>query len=90
MMFHEQEEDRLATPQEACREFAYNYGSTRPEKAWVLTDFDTWEPNPHYAGPPVPHPESVESQFGLPYPPPADEVAPCPVVEVTCEKDIPF
>jgi len=54
-MLHE--EDRLATPQEACREYAYNYGSTRPDRAWVLTDFDTWECNPHYQGPPVPHPE---------------------------------
>lgn len=69
MMTHEQEEDRLATPQEACREFAHNYGAMRPEKAWVLTDYDTWEPNPHYAGPPVPHPESYEAEHGLPLPP---------------------
>lgn len=48
---------RLATPSEACREYAWNYGADRPNRAWILTDFDTWEPNPHYSGPPVPHPE---------------------------------
>jgi hypothetical protein len=89
MMTHEQEEDRLATPQEACREFAHNYGAMRPEKAWVLTDYDTWEPNPHYAGPPVPHPESYEAEHGLPLPP-APVVAPAPV-EVSCQNDdVPF
>ena len=28
-------------------------------------DDDTWERNPHYAGPPVPHPESDEEEFGV-------------------------
>jgi hypothetical protein len=51
------DEDRPATVSEACREYARNYGATRPERAWILTDFDTWEPNPSYSGPPVPHPE---------------------------------
>jgi hypothetical protein len=46
-----------ATPQEACREFANNVGETNPEAAWILTNYDTWEKNPHYIGPPVPHPE---------------------------------
>lgn len=50
-------EDHLATPTEACHEFARNYGSMNEHKAWILTDFDTWEPNPFYSGPPVPHPE---------------------------------
>ena len=54
---NEYEEDRLATPSEACKEYARNYGSDRPERAWILTDFDTWERNPFYSGPKVPHPE---------------------------------
>lgn len=52
-----QEEDHLATPSEACSEFARNFGAEWPDRAWLLTDFDTWERNPHYQGPPVPHPE---------------------------------
>jgi hypothetical protein len=54
--FYERE-DQIATKQEACREFTRNYGSTRPNRAWILTDYDTWERNPHYSGKPVPHPE---------------------------------
>jgi len=49
--------DHRATPGEACKEYAYNYGSLHPDRAWILTDFDTWEPNPHYRGPRLPHPE---------------------------------
>jgi hypothetical protein len=48
----------LATETEACREFARNIGEEFPERAWLLTSFDTWEPNPFYHGPKVPHPEA--------------------------------
>jgi hypothetical protein len=47
----------VATPADACREYAYNWGMDNPDRAWVLTDYDVWMPNPHYQGPPVPHPE---------------------------------
>ena len=50
-------EDRLATPTEACREYARNVGVDHPDRPWILTDFDTWERNPFYHGPPAPHPE---------------------------------
>lgn len=53
--------DAPATPIEAMREFARNAGADRPEQAWILGDFDYWVQNPHYVGPPVPHPESYES-----------------------------
>jgi hypothetical protein len=49
--------ENLATPREACRELARNVGAEQPERPWILTDFDTWEPNPFYSGPPAPHPE---------------------------------
>jgi hypothetical protein len=39
-----------ATPADACREYADNYGADNPEMPWILTDFDTWEPNPHFQG----------------------------------------
>jgi len=48
----------LATEADAILEFARNLGEVRPELAWILTPYDTWEPNPAYVGPTVPHPES--------------------------------
>lgn len=39
------------------REFARNAGAEQPDRAWILTPWDTWEPNPFYSGPPVRHPE---------------------------------
>lgn len=52
-----QEEDCRATPMEACREQARNVGQDHPDRPWILTMFDTWEPNPYYSGPLTPHPE---------------------------------
>jgi hypothetical protein len=47
-----------ATQSDACREYARNAGSDRPDKPWILTPWDTWERNPNYSGPPVTwHPE---------------------------------
>jgi hypothetical protein len=31
--------------------------SDYPERAWLSSSRDVWYPNPHYTGPPVPHPE---------------------------------
>lgn len=45
------EEDRFATPTDACREYARNVGSDRPDRPWILTNYDTWERNPYYRGP---------------------------------------
>ena len=47
-MIRDFDEDRLATPTEACREYARNYGMDHPDEEWILTDFDTWEHNPFY------------------------------------------
>lgn len=43
----------------ACREYARNAGSERPEQAWILTDYDVWVENPNYTGEPQPHPEDA-------------------------------
>ena len=43
--------------QEAIREWARNVGHERQDQAWLLSDYDTWERNPFYRGPPQPHPE---------------------------------
>jgi hypothetical protein len=55
---YEERNSRLASPAEAVAEFGWNAGMDRPEEAWLLHDWDVWVKNPHYAGPPVPHPES--------------------------------
>lgn len=70
----------IATPQEAAREQAYNEGRDNPGRAWVLTFFDTWERNPFYAGPPVPHPESYYDSDDAE--PTAATTAPSPDVEI--------
>jgi len=40
----------LATPTEACREYARNVGMDDPSREWICTHFDTWERNPFYTG----------------------------------------
>lgn len=52
----------LATMSDAVREYARNAGSERPDQAWVLSPYDTWERNPCYSGPPQPHPEEYVSE----------------------------
>lgn len=49
--------------QEACSEYARQHGradieENREQRAWILTPYDSWERNPFYRGPEVPHPES--------------------------------
>lgn len=36
----------------AVREWAWLVGAGYPEREWLVCDYDTWEPNPHYLGPP--------------------------------------
>ncbi len=52
--------DRCATIPEAIREWAHNVGAEYPDRAWLNSNYDTWEKNPFYSGPPVPHPEADE------------------------------
>jgi hypothetical protein len=47
----------LATMSDAVREYARNVGAERPDRAWILSPYDTWERNPCYSGPPARHPE---------------------------------
>ena len=43
----------------AIREWAWNVGSDPQniERQWLLSDYDSWERNPHYKGPDMGHPE---------------------------------
>lgn len=45
------EEDRIATPADACREYAYAVGGDHPSSPYILTDYDTFERNPFFTGP---------------------------------------
>ena len=55
------EYDKPATKSEACREYARNVGQNETKAAWILTDYDTWEQNPFYDGPPNPvHPDDSD------------------------------
>ncbi len=66
--------DHVATYSEACREYASNAGSERPQQAWILTPWDTWERNPSYRGPAVPHPEFDEYEYAEPEYPTAESL----------------
>ncbi len=60
MYYHDDASEHLTDAEyyaEACREYAREHGAQHPDHAWILTPFDTWEPNPSYHGPAVPHPE---------------------------------
>jgi hypothetical protein len=50
-----------ATESDAVREWTYNVGADRPDQAWLCSNYDTWEKNPHYVGPEEPHPEDDEA-----------------------------
>jgi len=53
----------LATMSDAVREYARNVGMDNPDKAWILSPYDSWERNPYYSGEPVPHPEDDWSAY---------------------------
>jgi hypothetical protein len=42
---------------EAVRQYTYVIGGQCPDRAWILSPYDTWEANPFYIGEPQPHPE---------------------------------
>lgn len=85
------EQDHLATPMEAVREWAANCGgdACRITSQWLLHDFDVWVKNPHYTGPAQHHPEDewdedIDAREGTP---PASVV---PASDPTADMDIPF
>lgn len=46
--------------QQAIREWAWIVGADRRDQQWLLTDYDSWERNPHYRGPDQGHPEQAD------------------------------
>ena len=58
----EAEYGHLANETDAIREWAWNVGAERPEAAWLCSNYDTWEKNPHYKGEPMPHPEDYDAE----------------------------
>ena len=42
---------------DGIREWVWWAGQDCPNAEWMLSDYDTWEKNPHYTGKPGRHPE---------------------------------
>ena len=61
------EDDRMATPEEAVREWADNCGADacRINSQWLLHDLDVWVLNPHDTGPAQRHPEDHEDELRI-------------------------
>lgn len=57
------ESDCLATDDDAMREFARNAGGEFADREWLLSSYDVWVRNPHYAGPPQRHPEDDSDAY---------------------------
>ena len=49
--------NKMSFMREAVREWVWNVGQDRADQQWVLSNYDTWERNPHYTGPDQGHPE---------------------------------
>jgi hypothetical protein len=49
----------IANEVQAMREYAWHVGAERPDRQWLLTDYDVWVKNPHYCGPDQGHPEDA-------------------------------
>jgi hypothetical protein len=54
----------LAKMSDAVKEYAHNLGHDNQDVAWILSPYDTWEKNPFYLGPKVPHPEDEHEFVG--------------------------
>lgn len=72
----------------AVAEYAREHGRDRPDQAWIASPFDTWEPNPFYTGPKVPHPESDE--FETYEGPVAEDRSPFAGQDLPGDDEIPF
>lgn len=60
MAYDENSDASEWTTMDRVYQWADAYGADHPEKPWLLSDFDTWERNPHYQGPRVAHPETLQ------------------------------
>ncbi len=61
--YQEECDQIFATTRDHVDEYTRNHGVLRPEAAWILSPFDTWEANPFFSGPRPPHPESCEEEL---------------------------
>lgn len=48
----------VATPSSAVSEWVWIVGAEHTDRAWLLSNYDTWERNPHFLGTVPPHPEN--------------------------------
>ena len=62
-MFEDEEDCAPISTADAVREWVWVAGAERPDTQWLLSDYDTWERNPHYAGPDQRHPEDYQEEL---------------------------
>ena len=53
----------VATEMDSEREYVYNYGMEHPDHAWINSPRDCCYANPHYVGPPMPHPDDLDDEY---------------------------
>ena len=53
---------RAPTHRELVDNYTRCHGEFETERAWILSPYDTWEPNPFFVGSRPPHPESCEGE----------------------------
>jgi len=54
--------NEFARTSDAIREYVRVVGAESPDSPWIVSPYDTWERNPHYQGPAVPHPDDFDDE----------------------------
>ena len=55
---------RAPTHRELVDDYTLSHGEFETERAWILSPYDTWEPNPFYKGRPQKSPDELEYEYG--------------------------
>jgi|TARA_R110000824_G_scaffold281269_2_gene469594 hypothetical protein len=56
---------RAPTHRELVDNYTRCHGEFETERAWILSPYDTWEPNPCYTGRPQHHPDHLDMMYDL-------------------------
>jgi hypothetical protein len=66
MIFRLNYDDEFEQPysiEATIKQWAFDVGRDRPDVAWLLSPYDTWETNPFYKGEPQPNPEAYQDLY---------------------------
>ena len=80
----------MSFQEEAVSEWVWAYGSEHPDRAWILSDYDTWHKNPFYQGAERRHPEDYGFDDEDEDECPCDYTCPPNVWLDVVDEDIPF